>query len=247
MKKHILAIMACLLLSFISQQTEEAAIIYSTKVNMHKRIPEDRQEMKQMVPEFNITKNILLFNENESLYKSLPEEENPFDPSSGGNRIMIRTVSPNETYLDRDESLVTHLREFMGKKYLIKKEQNLIPWKLEQDTKEVQGFLCKSASYIDENQREIRAWYTEDIRVSLGPESYHGLPGLILEVAINDDDMVISADKIEWRTLKKNEIKAPKGGQEVSEEEYMAMIEEQMKSMGMQPQGSGGFRMIIRN
>ncbi|MBW3467049.1 GLPGLI family protein [Arthrospiribacter ruber] len=247
MKKYILAVLACLLLSFISQQTEEAAIIYSTKVNMHKRIPEDRQEMKQMVPEYNITKNILLFNENESLYKSLPEEENPFDQTSGGNRIMVRTISPNETYLDRDKSMVTQLREFMGKKYLIKKEQNQIPWKLEQDTKEVQGFLCKSASFIDENEREIKAWYTEDIRVSLGPESYNGLPGLILEVAINDDDMVISAEKIDWRALKKNEIKVPKGGQEVSEEEYMAMIEEQMKSMGMQPQGSGGFRMIIRN
>ncbi|MFD2036845.1 GLPGLI family protein [Belliella marina] len=247
MKKYILAILICSLWSFISHQTTEGVITYSTKVNMHKRLSSDRDEMKKMIPEFNVTKNILLFNESESLYKNLPEEENPFDQSTGGNRMMIKTVMSNETYLDRNESLLTQLREFMGKKYLIKKELNRIPWKLETESKDIQGYACKSASYTDENQREVKAWYTEEIRIPLGPESYQGLPGLILEVSINGDDMVISTEKIEWRTLKKNELKAPKGGQEVSEDEYRAMLEEQMKNMGMQPQGQGGVRMIIRN
>ncbi len=237
MMKYMLAILVCALCSFVSQETSEGVITYSTKVNMHKRIPAEREEMKQMLPEFNITENVLLFNDSESLYKSIPKEVNPFDQAQGGgSRMVISTALSNETYLDRNESLVTQLKEFMGKKYLIKKELNRIPWKLEAESKEIQGHICKSASYVDENQREIKAWYTEEIRIPLGPENYQGLPGLILEVAVNDDDIFITTEKIEWRTLKKNEIKAPKGGQEVTEEEYQALLEDQMKNMG-------GFRM----
>lgn len=247
MKKYVFAILACAFWSFISQQTPEGVITYATKINMHKRIPAEREEMKQMIPEFNISRSMLLFSPAESLYKPIPEEENPFDQAPGGGRVMMRTVMANETYLDRNESLVTQLREFMGKKYLIKKELNGIPWKLENETKEIQGYTCKSAFYIDENKREIRAWYTEAIRQPLGPENFHGLPGLIMEVVINDDEIVISAEKLELRSLKKNELKAPKGGQEVTEEDYRAMVEEQMKNMGMQPNGQGSFRMIIRN
>lgn len=247
MKKYLLAILICGLWSFISNQAEEGLITYTTKVNMHKNLPEEREELKKMIPEFNITRNVLLFNAAESLYKSLVEEENPFDQPSGGNRMIMRTGSSNETYVDRNEQLVTQLREFMGKRYLIKKEQNRIPWKLENDTKEIQGYTCKSASYTDENNRKIKAWYTEEIRIALGPDNFQGLPGLILEVAINDDDMVISAEKIELRALKKNELKAPKGGQEVTDEEYRTLLEEQMKNMGIQQQGSGTIRTFLRN
>lgn len=247
MKKYCLAILICTLWSFKSNQAEEGLITYTTKVNMHKNLPEERAELKRIIPELNITRNVLLFNAAESLYKSLGEEENPFDQPNGGNGMIMRTASSNETYLDRNESIITQLREFMGKRYLIKKEQNRIPWKLESDTKEIQGYSCKSASYTDENNRRVKAWYTEELRIPLGPENFQGLPGLILEVTINNDDIVISAEKIEWRALKKNEMKVPKGGLEVSDEEYRSLLEEQMKNMGIQQQGSGTVRTFIRN
>jgi GLPGLI family protein len=247
MKKYLLVMVLCGLWSFISNQAEEGIITYSTKINMHKNLPEERAELKKIIPEFNTIKNVLLFSPTESLYKGLIEEENPFDQPAGGTRMVMRTAGSNETYLDRNELTVIQLREFMGKRYLIKREQNRIPWKLENDTKEIQGYACKSASYTDENNRKIKAWYTEDIRIPLGPESFQGLPGLILEITVNEDDMVIRAEKIEWRALKKNELKAPKGGQEVTDEEYRVLLEEQMKNMGIQQQGSGTVRTFIRN
>lgn len=247
MKKYFLAILICALWSFVSNQAEEGLITYTTKVNIHKNLPEERAELKKMIPEFNTTKNVLIFNTEESLYKSLVEEENPFEQTAGGARMIMRSGGSNETYVDRNELTVIQLREFMGKRYLTKKEQTRIPWKLENDTKEIQGYSCKSASYTDENNRRIKAWYTEEIRIPLGPESFQGLPGLILEVTINDDDMVIRAEKIEWRALKKNELKVPKGGQEVTDEEYKALVEEQVKNMGIQQQGSGTIRTFIRN
>lgn len=247
MKKYLLAIFACASWAFISHQIDQGVITYTTKVNVHKRIPAEQEEMKKMIPEFNITENLLVFSGEESLYKPAPVDENPFDqgPGAGGPRMM-RMVLQNEIYLDRSSEIMTQLREFMGKKYIIQKETNRIPWKLGQDIRQIQGMLCKNAFYTDENQREIVAWYTEEIRLPIGPESFHGLPGLILEVSINTDDIIISADKIDLRALKRNELRIPKGGQEITEEAYRAMVEEQMEKMGAQT-GQGGFRMMIRN
>lgn len=247
MKKYLLAMLVCASWAFISHQVEHGVITYSTKVNVHKRIPADQEEMKKMVPEFNVTESLLVFSGEESLYKPVPINENPFDqgPGDGGPRMM-RMVLQNEIYVDRSSEIMTQLREFMGKKYIIQKETTRIPWKLGQDTKEIQGMLCKNAFYTDENQREIVAWFTEEIRLPIGPEIFHGLPGLILEVSINTDDMIITADKIDLRALKKNELRIPKGGQEITDEAYRAMAQEQMEKMGAQS-GQGGFRMMIRN
>ena len=256
MKKYILAILVCASWGFISSEVSQGVITYTTKVNMHKRIPPEQEEMKKMVPEFNTTQNNLFFNELESLYKPLPVDENPFDQSSGGGsstssgggggQRVIRMVMQNETYLNRDNDMMTQLKEFMGKKYIIKNEPSRIPWKLGQESREIAGYPCKNASYTDENKREITAWYTEEIRLPIGPEGFYGLPGLILEVSVNVDDIVITADKIDLRGLKKNELKEPKGGEEMTDEAYKAMVQTEMEKMGVQG-GKGGMRMIIKN
>lgn len=248
MKKYLLAILVCASWGFISNEVTQGVVTYTTKVNMHKRIPPEEEEIKKMVPEFNSTQNQLFFNELESLFKPLPVDENPFDQSegSGGGPRVIRMVMQNETYINRDNEMMTQLREFMGKKYIIKNETSRIPWKLGVESKEISGFVCKNATYTDENQREITAWYTEQVRLPIGPEGFHGLPGLILEVAVNSDEIVITADKIDLRGLKKNELKEPKGGEELTDEAYKAMVQTEMEKMGVQG-GQGGMRMIIRN
>lgn len=248
MKKYLIAAFVCASWAFISNQIDQGVITYTTKVNMHKRIPSEQEEMKKMIPEFNSSQQMLIFDELTSLFKALPVDENPFDqgPGAGGQRMVMRVMMQDEIFLDRDADMVTQLREFMGKKYIIKKDANRIPWKLGQETKEVNGFLCRNATYKDENEREITAWYTEEIRLPIGPQNFYGLPGLILEVAINTDEVVITAEKIDIRALKKNELREPKGGQEISDEDYRAMVEEQMEKMGAQ-RGQRGFRMMIRN
>jgi hypothetical protein len=67
------------------------------------------------------------------------------------------------------------------------------------------------------------------------------LPGTILAVDINNGERVILAKSIDFRPLKKNEMKQPSGGTKTSMAQFRAMVDEQMKRMG----GPGG--MIIRN
>ena len=88
----------------------------------------------------------------------------------------------------------------------------------------------------------ITAWYTPEIPVSQGPESYYGLPGLILE--INDGKTVILCSKVVLNPKEKVTIKAPTKGKTVSEKEYNKIVLEKMEELKqMNSAPGGGFRM----
>lgn len=64
----------------------------------------------------------------------------------------------------------------------------------------------------------ITAWYSPEIPINQGPESYWGLPGLILE--INDGTTTILCSKIVLNAKEKVDIKAPTKGKEISQKDY---------------------------
>ena len=232
-------------------QSIQGVITYENKINLHRRIPAEREAQKAMIPEYRTTKNQLFFNENESIFKPLIEdEEEEITGGGGGFRMMFR--NPNiEIHVDNTSSMVTTKQEFMGKEYLIEDTVKVSPWKFGTETKTIAGYECKQAYFTDEAQiningtmqtqkQEVTAWYTDKIRPFLGPERFMSLPGAVLAIDINNGERVIVAKKIELRELKKSELKKPSGGTKTTQKEYRAIVEEQMKNMGRNG-------MIIRN
>lgn len=131
-------------------------------------------------------------------------------------------------------------RNFRRKKEDVKKEEN------ESDTKTEEKKEDRNTNFMDQwempKEIEVVAWYTPDIPISQGPENYWGLPGLILEVS--DGKTVILCSKIVMNPKEKKEIKAPKKGKIVSQQEYDKIVAEKMEEWReMGRQGGGGFRM----
>jgi GLPGLI family protein len=145
---------------------------------------------------------------------------------------------------------------------LIEDALKIAPWKFGTETKTILGYVCKQAYYTTTDSittmrvtgsgpptperkaviRDITAWYTDQIRASLGPERYSTLPGAVLAIDVNNGERVIVATKVELRPLKKNEMRIPDKGQKVTQEEFRKLMDEQMQRM----RANGG-GMIIRN
>lgn len=214
-------------------------ITYETKINMHRRLPPERADMKSMIPEFRTNKSQLIFNDNESLYKPIIEDED--EEIHGGGGMVMRMARPySETYLDQSTQQVLVKQDFMGKNYLIKDTLKISPWKLGTEVKTIMGYECRQAYYTDEeNNQTITAWYTLSLRPFLGPERFNTLPGTVLAVDINNEERIIVAKSIDNRELRKNELKMPHGGQETTRAEFRQIVDEQIKKMG----GNG---MVIR-
>jgi GLPGLI family protein len=220
----------------------EGLINYETKINVHRNLPADRQEMKSMIPEFRIVEDMLVFNANESLHKPIIEDEDDQFDNGGGMRMRFARPQ-NETYVNQEQAKKILLQDFMGKKYLIEDSLSVMPWKFGTETKDINGYACKLATFYNEERKQnITAWYTDMLRPFLGPESFNTLPGGVLQVDINEGERVITAKTIELRPLKKNELKEPTGGTKTTQTEFKKMVSEQMERM----RANGG-NVMIRN
>jgi len=223
-------------------QTAEGVIDYEVKVNLHRTLPPDRAEMKNMIPEFRSSTHQLFFNAQESLYKPVIEDEEPMEANGGG--VRIRMQQPNmEIYFDAAGQRRIIQEEFMGKDYLIEDSIVVRPWKFSPATRKVMGYDCQQASYVDEERKQtVVAWYTNKLRPFLGPEMMNGLPGAVLLIDINDGERVITAQSMVSRSLKKNELRIPSKGIRMTRKEFQKMRDEQVQHMR-----ANGANVIIRN
>jgi GLPGLI family protein len=92
------------------------------------------------------------------------------------------------------------------------------------ETKTINGFICKKALLTDADGNESLFWYTEDIVVSKKGQSYlnANVPGFPLEYSININGMTMSLNikdivkKLDKNQKKNFEIKIPEGYQEMT-------------------------------
>lgn len=153
MKKVLFAIVAILSMSMLQAQVKEGTIVYERKVNNHRMFT--NEQMKAMIPEYRISKHILMFSDKVSLYRMLPENEAP-DPfasgagaGGGGSRMVFSVSGGNdggELYKDFIQSKSILSSELSGKNYLIVDSIKQQPWKLINETKEILGYTCLKAT-----------------------------------------------------------------------------------------------------
>jgi GLPGLI family protein len=240
----ILGVLTSLLAAHVVMgQATEGLIHFEVRVNMHRGIPPGDEAMKNVLPEFNMFKDQLAFNQEESLYKPAEEDEDEeFSDEASGVKMNFKRPQI-EFYFHQPTSRRILLQDFLGKKYRIEDSVRIVPWKLVSDTKTILGYTCNKATYYnEERQQNVVAWYTDKLRPFLGPEGFNTLPGAVLQIDINDGERMVTAKKIENRKLEKGELKVPTGGIKTTEPEFKKIRDEHIKKMG-----GGNGRVIIRN
>jgi GLPGLI family protein len=204
----------------------------------------------------------LLFANNQSLWQIIPDanDENPgtFQSSGGGMTVMARVGGLNDVvYHNFSTQIRTELREVMGREFLVSDSIQKLNWKLSEETKTILNYTARKATAQRIGTRpqmamengvmkrtetpdtaNIVAWYTTDIPVPAGPGAeYQGqLPGLILEMDINNGRNVIKAVEVSAK-VSASKIKEPKGSKKITSAEFAKEREKLMQEM---MQNSGG-------
>jgi len=152
MRKIFLAL-TMMLVAFTSSfaQVKEGKLIFERKINMYRMITDP--EMRARIPEFRTEKFELLFNEQASMFKTIPEEEapDPFANSGGGGgerggmRFNFR-MPETATYTDIPNQMQYESRSLFEKDFLIIDSLKPINWKLSEETKTIAKFVCKKAT-----------------------------------------------------------------------------------------------------
>jgi GLPGLI family protein len=106
-------------------------------------------------------------------------------------------------------------------------------WEITNNTKLINNYRCyeakltisKEVSQSNKN-KVITAWFTSEIPLSLGPNGYSGLPGLILE--LKDNNVLFFAHKINLNIFDNLLIKLPVNGKIVDITNYNRLINERI-------------------
>jgi len=116
--------------------------------------------------------------------------------------------------------------EMLGKTYIVDDSLHVPVWKIGNQIKEVAGYICMNAETQDTIRNyKVTAWFAQDIPVPAGPERLNGLPGLILELDINDGDVLIEAVSVQFRPLTPADLKMPKQkGKKIDDAAYNKLI-----------------------
>ncbi len=195
-------------------------------------------------------------------FKNVKEKQYTVDKEVFGKEFLIKDSLPNLKWVLSDESKKigdytcfkatavkeaskTDFRNFRRKKEEPKKEteEGKVDEKATSEKKEE-----KKTNFFAEidmpKEVTVTAWYCPEIPVNQGPDEYWGLPGLIMEV--NDGKTVIMCSKLVLNVKDKIEIKAPTGGDKVTQKEYDDIMIKKMKEMsemGGGPGSRGGMQM----
>lgn len=221
---------------------QSGSVTYNEKVQLEIRLEGDAAKMQQMLPKERTFTRVLHFTPGASLYLSVPKEETEEvnDEMNGGGRMVMKMQEPDEKlHHDLVSGMVTEQREFMSRIFLIESPGDTLPWKLTGNRRDILGYPCLEATMLKDGLTTV-AWFTPSIPVSTGPSKFGGLPGLILEVIVNQGKRVITAASIKLADVAEL-IAKPTKGKKVTREEFNKIVDEKTGE-----RGGGGNRVVIR-
>jgi len=180
-------------------------------------------QIRKNMPENKTTYFDLSFTPTRSLFQ--PGRENP-----DNIRMWDAPGSNNIVYCDRSSNQQISQKTMFGTSLLLVDSVRAVKWRITNDTRTIAGFECRRATTVILDSVFVVAFYTDEITPSEGPESFGGLPGMIL-------GMVIPKLHTSWYATKltlgePKDLTPPKKGKKMNYAEMLSTLEESLKDWG---------------
>ncbi|HEY8780869.1 MAG TPA: GLPGLI family protein [Mucilaginibacter sp.] len=220
--------------------TTSGVIEYEKTVNMYallkKQINKDNEAFYQPIydsyiknqPQFKKLKSTLSFADNQTMF--VPTEDENGTGNFFGNNAMVN--QNNTIFTDLQTKTFVGQKKVFDDLFLIKDSLRKIRWKITDETREIAGFTCRRANALVLDSVYVVAFYTDQIPVSGGPESFTGLPGMILGLALPHENITWFATKVTDKTIEDKALLPPKKGKPVNNKELSQTLAGATKNWG---------------
>ncbi len=256
MKKYLYIVVALLAFTqFSKAQTADfinsGHIVYERKSQMQKSIQEFvnlHPYMKNQSAEimgmynnkykpFQVTTYDLYFTPDKSFYST--QEKQP-DTHQEFDRMFDLPGQDNKVFTDYTTGKRLSTKAIFGNVLNIADSIETIKWRITEETREIAGFDCRRANGLIHDSVYVVAFYTTQIRPSMGPESFHGLPGMIMGLSLPYLHSTWFATQV-FPTVdptKITETQINKKNKTVNEKEFQSTIKTISNNMGGQDAGN---------
>ncbi len=206
---------------------EKGLIEYQVVVNNHKAMGEGTwaDMMRDKFPKLSTSYYQLTFNNDKSIYLFNRKDEKTKMPwgNEGEDNVWYNNYQ-NESFIQQ--------KSVFGDTYILTDSLIKIDWKMTNETRQIAGFNCRKAVGKIFDSVYVFAFYTDEIIVSGGPMSLHGLPGIILGITIPRMFSSWVATKLEVNGVNYNVINAPSKGKKKKAKELQETAVKVTKDWG---------------
>ena len=136
----------------------------------------------------------------------------------------------NTVYKDLEHGNTLTQKSLFGSDYLISDSLQKVEWKISTEPRTIAGFECRKAVGKIFDSVIVIAYYTDEIVPSTGPESFNGLPGMILGLAIPRMHTTWYATKLELVDVGAKELTPPKEGKKITGPQFKGQMSEFLKN-----------------
>ena len=204
----------------------KAKIEFERKVNVWASLSGDfADQLKKSIPQYKSDYFNYEFEGKQSIYK--PGRES--DSKSG---FFGSPANDNVVFSDFISGKYIAQKSVFEKSYLIEDSLRKAVWKFTNDFREIAGFNCRRATTIIMDSIFVVAFYTEEIMIPGGPESFNGLPGMILGLVINRLHSTWYATKVEINDVNIKEIAPPARGTKITNKELNETLKSSFQNWG---------------
>ena len=208
-------------------------IEYERRVNVFARIATDDDQWaefrKKLSNHFKTSYFDLVFSGNKSLYRPGRESD---------DREMFSffqgPAEDNIVYSDLGNAKGISQKNIFETKFLVEDSLRRIKWKITDETRVIAGFTCRRANAIIMDSIYVVAFYTDEILTGSGPESFTGLPGMILGVSLPHQHISWFATRVEAVPVSESQLEPPTKGKKVDNAVLLQTVQPRMKDWGKQ-------------
>jgi GLPGLI family protein len=140
--------------------------------------------------------------------------------------------SESTVYNDYNAYITVTQKQVFEETFLVQDSLVKITWKITPDTRNIAGFECRKAIGILHDSIAVFAFYTDEILVRGGPESIHGLPGMILGVGIPRLHSTWFATKVEVNGINLAKVTPVTKGKKVNRTDMIDAIRKVLSNWG---------------
>lgn len=212
--------------SFHSQVRIEYEKVIYVRQQYKEMFPEWFEEFKNMIPEKVVNTYEFVGDTTQSLFRELKEAvlpPNTWYEEVANKNVVFNNYSTAQTITQKPVAEET----FLLQDSLLK-----IRWRLTADTRNIAGYDCRKAIGFVDDTMAIFAFYTDELLVRGGPESVHGLPGMILGVGVPRLHTTWFATKVEVNGINTAALKPATKGKKVTRSELTTQLDAVMKNWG---------------
>lgn len=222
--------------------TTQGVITFEKRVNMYALIKDQIQknpdasfyklafeDYQKKQPQFKVLKSTLAFSKDQSLFKPIDDEIvannnffSDFNVAQQNNIIATNTLAGTSTTQ----------KAVYEETYLVKDSTRKINWKITNEIRNIAGYDCRRANALIMDSIYVVAFYTDEIPVSGGPETFTGLPGMILGLALPYEHVTWFATSVVDQPVTEDKLRAPTKGKPVNNAQLIETLRKALKSWG---------------